>query len=173
MRVFIWGMGIFCFAFLLHIAIWKVRIPKRQTRAIIFIFFGVLAAWVTAAFIISIAPMPLTALLPRDPAEYAHVILFVGMLSLYYISFYTLIEADSPSFMIALKVDEAGKRGLEEKEIFSFFTDEMLVLRRLDDLVHASMVSFRDGRYRIRTSGAIFIRPFIWFRKVLGCGIGG
>jgi len=173
MRVLLWGSGLFCVAFFLHVLAWKIRIPKGQTKAILYIFFGVLCAWLLGALLLLRASLPLASILPRNVAEYGHVIFFMGTLTLYYISFYTLIEADSPSLIIALRVWEAGSLGLREEELFKAFNDEMLVVSRLNDLLEASMVRYEDGRYKINPSGKAFIRPFIAFRKALKCGIGG
>ena len=59
MKVLLWGIILFVLAFLLHLIIWKIRLPKRQIRMLLLIFFGVLILGIVNLWSIM---LPLTVL---------------------------------------------------------------------------------------------------------------
>jgi hypothetical protein len=110
---------------------------------------------------------------PEDLAGYFQVLLFYASLVLAYLVTYSAIYAHSPTFLIVLKVAEAGSRGLSRQELEEALGDEMLVKPRIKDLVDDSLAYLQQGRYRLTFKGRIFTAVFIFFRRLLNAGLGG
>lgn len=173
MRVLFWGTVIFCLAFLLHLVVWKVCLPKRQTKVLLMIFFSTLLAGVItlrgAPLFIAGMGLPVPSILP----DYLLICLFFISLTLAYMITYSAIEVDSPSLVMVIAIARTGKEGLDIKQFERTMTDELLVVPRVRDLVHDKMVSIEGGQYRLTPKGLLLARLFIMYRKLLNVSKGG
>src|SRR3990172_1725927 len=151
MKVLFWGSAVFALSFVLHFALWRVRLPKRQTRALLIIFFGSLAAFF--AFFRGYASLGLY--------ECVSVGLFVVSLTLAYIITYSAMEVDSPSLVMVNAIAGAGAEGLPKARFDEMMTDDVLVIPRIKDLLRDGHVYLDEGRYRLTPKGGSFIRIFI------------
>lgn len=166
MGALVYGVAIVAAGFLAHLAIWRVRVPRRQTRAVLAVFFGTMLAGLALP---SVAPVPP----PGGPAEYAAVVLFVVAMTLGYTITYSALEADSPTLVLIRLIAAAGPDGLSEKELEAGADDGLLILPRLADLVRDGHVT-RDGDvYQLTEKGRRFVAVFRTFRRVLGADKGG
>jgi hypothetical protein len=159
MKILIPGLLAIVLALGVHLALWKVRVPQRQTRTLLIIFS-------VSGLLMILAVRPLSAI------QAVYLLTMVGTVGFAYVVFYTAVEADSPSLDIML-ILEGSRSGVSEKALLDIFNDEVLVLARLEDLVRCRMVVYQEGRYRIAASGAAFTAVFIAFRKLLNVGKGG
>jgi len=154
-------------ALAMHLVWWRIRLPRRQTRAIIFITLGAyllvlgLAALAGGAWSVSLA-------------QAIHVAFIVlPVLGAYVIS-YSALEADSPTLVMMLLLDRAGPRGMEEAAFLAALDDDLLVIPRINDLVRDGMAGIDDkGRYRLRRKGLALVRFVGLHRKLLGREAGG
>lgn len=162
MRVLAWGLGLFCLALLVHLALWRIRAPRRHIRALLRLFAGVLAAGL---------------LLLRAGAdgggdaglcELAPAALLFTSLALAYIVTYTAVQVDSPSLVMVLAVARAGARGVTRAELEAALSDDVLVTPRLDDLVRDEVASCRDGVYRLTGRGLPYLRLVLFWRRLMG-----
>lgn len=173
MAIIFYGTALFLAGLALHLAWWRISVPKRQTKTLLFIFFAVLiagCAWLAfqpGGFAVSGVPRP------RGAWEFMRVALYVTALTLAYMITYSAVEADSPSLLIALAVARAGENGLPPDEITRLLDDNALVTPRLADLLKDKMAALEDGRYIATPKGRLFARIFIFHRAVLGAGKGG
>jgi hypothetical protein len=172
MGILFWGLTISVSAFLVHLAIWRVRLPKRQTQAMLWIFFIVWLAvtgglWSHPDFSLLGVPAPQTWL------QLAHVGLFVLAFTLAYMITYSALEADSPSIVMVMAVARAGSAGLPRSEFNRMMTDDVLVVPRVRDLLLDRMAYLEGDRYRLTPKGALFARIFIQYRKLLKTRKGG
>ena len=169
MLTLIYGSGIFLAGFLLHLAWWRIRLPKRQTKVLLLLFFSVLflslASLAVAPDIFS--PEPLCGW------ELFHIALYVSALVLAYMITYSAIEADSPSLLLALAVARCGAKGMSSGEIYALLDDRALVDPRLSDLLLDKMAALENGRYVITAKGRLFANIFTLHRALLGAGKGG
>lgn len=157
MKTLLWGSVIFGVSFIFHLGVWKVRLPKRQTRALLIIFFGALAAFFV--FFRGYASLSLQGCLS--------VGLFVVSLTLAYIITYSAMEVDSPSLVMVNAIAGAGPEGLPKGRFDEMMTDDVLVIPRIKDLLRDGHVYLEGGRYRLTPKGESFIRIFIFYRKLL------
>lgn len=175
MKVLTHGCLITVVSFVLHYVIWKIRIPERQIKGILSIFFGVLGVCILfEALLLQYSEDPwLAETLLTDLSERLHVILFVTAMTLAYMITYTAIEADSPSLVMITRISGGGAEGFDRNKFDDAMNDDLLVLPRINDLVLDKMAVVEQGRYRLTRKGRLFARIFIYYRRLLNAGIGG
>lgn len=162
MNVLYFVIVVFAVSFIVHLIYWKIRLPEKQTLALIKIFYSM---WIAAG--IGLLLTSGNALL------LGHSFIVYSSLVAAYIITYSALEADSPSLLIIKKVFEAGEKGLEPIELKSFLNDDRLIRPRLKDLVRDDLARIEDDRYFITSNGRTFIKLFISFRNLLGLSKGG
>lgn len=158
MSVLVSGLTALALGFAAHILFWKVSLPRHQTR--------VLFALLAGASVVTMLIRPLAA------PEIVYFLALVGAVSVAYVIFYTTVEGSSPSLDILMILDRS-RTGVSQEEMLRRLDDQILVLDRLEDLLRCGMVVYRQERYRIAPSGAVFVWVFIGFRKLLRAGKGG
>lgn len=173
MKTLFWGSALFCIAFLLHLVVWKVRIPQKQTKALLQIFFGtliigILTLWVTSSLIISFS-----LLSPESFPEYFHIFLFFSSLAFGYIITYSGVEADSPSLLMVMKIAKSAPDGFAKEKLFDLLSDDLLIKPRMRDLVNVKMLYIDGEKYKLTVRGILFVRVFILYRKLLNLPKGG
>ena len=110
MNVLLTGLSLLSIAFFLHLLIWKIYLPQKQTKALLLIFITILSSGL--GFIACN-----TDVIPfESPWQYVHVTIFYISFTLSYIITYSALEADSPSLVIvnlihALTSPPAGPAG--------------------------------------------------------------
>lgn len=171
MRVLATGALLVLCSFLLHLLLWRLRTPRRQTRALLLIFVALPAAALLLAGLAAAArpaAFPVAGLLfPPGLVAGAHTALFCLSLALAYITTVGEIEVDSPSLALALAIGRAGARGIGRGELDAIFTDAVLVDPRLRDLVRDGMAVHEGGRYRVTAKGRRIARLFDFYRRLL------
>ena len=167
MRILLAGSGLFAAAFCLHLALWRIRAPRRQIRALLRLFYGSLSVALLLGWAARL-PVFLFA-----PAEVVHLFLFFTGLTLSYIIIYSAVQVDSPSLMIVSRIAAEGEAGLGREALFAGLTDEILVRPRLDDLVRDEVVAFDGGVYRMRRRGGRFLALIVGWRRLMGLPIRG
>lgn len=164
MSVLLTGAGLFLASFLLQILIWRIRLPRRQTRAIFIIFLMVLAAF--AAFQILIHGEQ--SRFELSPFESLYVIfVYISVLPAYII-LYTMIEGESPSSLMLLALRASGSRGVTQKDFEAIITDEVLIWPRVRALEAGRHIILRDGRYLITPGGVRYMHTFMAPRYIMG-----
>lgn len=157
--------------FVLHWALWRVYLPRRQTRAIVLLTLAV-----DAASLLGLAWSQGTlagAPGAPSPVVYAHLGLFMfGMLCAYVIT-YSALEADSPTLVMVQMLYEAKPQGLEVEKFLARLGDAVLVLPRVRDLERDGMAEVRQGRYVLTPKGRLMAQGFTRFARLLRVGLGG
>ncbi len=170
MAALVWGVALVGLAFLVHVAWWRLCLPRRQTRALLLIFLGCGAG----------ALLGLRLLGPRDgvpwprtAADYVQIGLLVLAFAAAYVITYSAVEADSPTLVLVRVIAAAGPEGLPEADLYEKASDDVLVTPRVADLVRDGMLQLDGGRYHLTGKGRRFVRIFICYRWLLGAGKGG
>lgn len=160
MFVLFWSLLLFIAAFLLHLIIWKIRIPRRQTNTLLGIFFGIYILGI----LLFVRP---------EFFEGLYIFVFFASLTLAYIITYSAVEVDSPSLSLVMAFNKSASFGLSRENISEFMTDEKLVIPRINDLVRDKLIYVDSGKYKLTAKGKNFIIIFILYRKLLGAQKGG
>ncbi|MBU2489882.1 MAG: hypothetical protein KKA60_10880 [Proteobacteria bacterium] len=167
MGVLVFGLGIVGAGFLVQLVVWRVRTPRRHTRAIVVIFFLALAAGLVLARTVGqgLGVIGIVGL--------AHVSLFVLSFLAAWIISYSALEAQSPTLVMMEKIAGAGEKGVDEEEFYRDMGDELLVLPRLDDLVRDRLAVLQGGLYVLTPKGRALAGLMAAWRRLLGAGQGG
>src|SRR5262249_23582140 len=91
-----WGGSTLLLAFAVHLLVWRWRVPRYQTKSLLAIFFGALAAVCLVQAAGGVGPLPRLT----GAAEYVELALFVTAFTLAYGITYSALEADSPTLVM-------------------------------------------------------------------------
>ncbi len=162
------GLTLFTIAFILHFIVWKIRLPRNQKTALLKLFIFVLVLGLVSIGLGSYFNSETFFFAPTHLAEYFHIGLFFIALLFLYISIYTVIEADSPSLKMIVKIYESGIDGLAKEDLVKNFKGERFVRSRLNHLVKDGMLSLDEEHYYLRSKGQKFLHICFYWRKILG-----
>ncbi len=168
MVVLVYCLILFLTAFVVHVFIWKVRLPKNHSKILLAIFLTVLALGMAAiAFFgkrMAQAGIPVP---DRGNDELQLAVCYISVMLAYVVT-YSGIEVDSPSLVMVLEIHRAGPGGLAEDAFEKAMDNDRLVIPRLNDLLKGELASLEDGIYRLTAKGRRIARLFCFYRRVLG-----
>lgn len=172
MNILIWGLSLLILAFLLHVFVWKIHLPKRQTKTMLLIFFGTLI--LGSAYLWTHPSYSLFGIdTPVGWTEYVRIALMFTAFTLAYMITYSGLEADSPSLVMVLSIAQAGPEGLSKNVFFQQMTDDILIKPRVRDLLTDKMAYLDGDTYRLTPKGVLLANIFVVYRNILGAGKGG
>ena len=161
------AIALYAAAFLAHWLLWRVRIPSRQTAALLVIFSTVLliglmsSAWWPPAWRFT------------SVWEVIHVAIFHGAAMLAYVVAYSALEERSPSMTILSRVADSGSRGQSREELQSMLVNVSPVEIRLAAMVRDGMVRDDGGRIVLTAKGRAWANTFTMWRRMLRFRLGG
>lgn len=133
---------LFVAGWLIHLAWWRIALPRRHTLALL----GVFLVAVPAIAAIAWAALGRPALL--SPAEFPAVLaLYAGAVMCYLIT-YAGVEHTSPSLVIVRALEAAGPDGCRYEDLLGLITEESFVRPRLSALK-------RDGLLMTTEEGTV------------------
>ena len=152
----------------MHLIWWRIALPRRQTAALLAVFFGVLVAWLAVSHF-----LPGHWLTAADRWQAIHVAVFHTACALAYIVAYSALEHRSPSMTLLVAVADSGTAGCSPGELRGLLAGASPVEVRLDAMVHEGMV-VRDGDgYRLAPTGRAGATVLTNWRRLLGMPPGG
>jgi len=163
------AFSLFLAAFLLHWIIWRIRIPRRQSAALLVILLGTLPVGLAAVILVP----ALQFFGPLGFWEVLHVATFHVALSLAYIVAYTAIEGRSPSMALLVYVADARGQGRTREELESALRGENPVAARVQAMLLDGMIVQAEGSYRLTAKGWAWARALGSFRRLLAMEKGG
>ncbi len=167
MGILFWGLGLFTIAFIIHVVLWRVRLPKRQVKVILQVFIIVFSVGIFVLWKFHLSFPFLGTTQPVNVPEYLQVSLLFFSLTAAYMITYTALEADSPSLVIVSTIIDAGPEGLEKKCFDELVDDDVLIKPRVYDLDRDKMIYMDKGRYRLTSKGLVMARIFVVYRKLM------
>lgn len=172
MSVLLWSCVLFVLAFGAHLLVWKIKLPIRQTKALLQIFFG---TWVVAVIWAQFNPTfsLFGIFLPSHITGYVHMAIFHTAFTLAYMITYSALEADSPTLVMIMSIKMAGAVGLEKNKLEEALNDDILVKPRVSDLLRDQMVYLDRGKYMLTSKGRLFIFILKTYREILRAPKGG
>lgn len=124
MKLLLFPSGAFTIALLIHFGWWRLRLPRYHTSALLGNFGLVYVACIFFSYVPAVSGYA-----PSSVIDWGHFTLFYLPLSLSYVSFYSLIEHDSPSFLIVRAIAKAGRAGCSISEIQGLFQEDIVESR--------------------------------------------
>ena len=146
-------------AWLLHLALWRVRLPKAQLKALLIIFLLVWAAMVIA---LCLSEAALSGVL-----GIVYFSLIYWSSALCYVITYSAMEGDSPTLSLTRHLHRMGDEGVPHEEIEEFFRQRPFVGARLKALVRDNIFVEESGGYRLSPGRYLFFRVILRYRRVV------
>lgn len=164
------ALGLFTACFVLHVLVWRVRLPRRQLPTLLLLLLVVFPPLVLGAC--ALVPA-LRAHLPSDAPGWILVATFHLGFSLGYAVTYTALEEDSPTLCLLLHVARAGSAGLSTTETRAFLLQGGVLEQRLRSAYAGDLLLEREGRLHLTPQGARLARVFLLAQRILGLPVGG
>jgi len=173
MKILFWGIMSFLSSFMIHLIVWRIHVPEKQTKVLLCICFGTLLIILSGLWNNLIFSSRFGSLTPTNVLEYFQIFILTTSLILSYIITYSAIEADSPSLLIVREVADAGPDGLKEEKLTAELNNDFLIEPRLRDLIVDKMVYVYGDKYRLTSKGFLIAKIFVLSRKLLNAPKGG
>lgn len=167
MRILTIAIGLSTAAFLAHWLLWQVRIPVRQTLALLAIFSATLVVGVCSS-----AWWP-PAWRFNSGWEVLHVAIFHVAAMLAYVVAYSALEERSPSMTILSHVANSGSRGQTREELQALLVHVSPVEVRLAAMARDGMVRDVAGKIMLTKKGWAWANTFAAWRRLLRFQRGG
>jgi hypothetical protein len=158
---------LFAVAFVLHLILWRISLPERQTKALVNIFYGTFLIWCLVSWGFLRWDSEWAQYFPFYLSEYAHIFLYYCTTVFVYIGGYSLLEADSPSLLIIDRIHTAGPEGMDKDSLYASLGDDVLVVPRVNDLLRDEMAVLENGRYKITPKGTFMICILLLHRRIM------
>jgi len=167
MNILIAGIFLFLMAFILHLLIWKVRIPDNPIKTITILFTSILLGGIFVLRYASLSNLIFESAALLSFSECLHVtLIFMSLLSVYYFVYGALTD-ESPSMFTMLNVAGMDEEGLSENELNELITDDLFIRPRMDYLVDEKMVCLQEEKYRLGSKGKNFIGMINFFQNLM------
>lgn len=160
------GPALLACSFITQLVLWHVRVPRRQTPALLMVYaivplLVVAAVWATGHS------------LPFSAAETVRVGLFYVSFALAYIVLHSAIEVDSPTLAIVSYVAKAGANGCSEAALFARFGQGIELAGRLALMERGGWVRCTGDVIRLTQRGRSFAVLYERSSQVFGLTMGG
>ena len=169
MRLVLFSCGLFLVTFLTHLAIWRIRVPRRAFRALLLLFLGALPATYLLAAILP----ALGAVAPLGPWQWLHAALFHLPVSLGYIVTYSALEEDSPTLTLLVFLEQAGTAGRSRHDLYGVIGNDFVIGSRMEALLIGGLLTPIDSKYQLTAKGRSWARLFGAFRWLYCLNPGG
>jgi hypothetical protein len=166
-RILTIAIGLSAAAFLAHWVLWRVRIPARQTAALLAIF----SASLVIGLVGSVWWPPAWRL--TSVWEVLHIAMFHVAAMLAYVVAYSALEERSPSMTILSRVADSGSRGQCREELQAMLVNVSPVEIRLAAMMRDGMMREDGGTIVLTKKGWAWANTFSMWRRMLRFRLGG
>jgi hypothetical protein len=166
MTVLLWSTIIITIALLVHVFIWRIRLPKRQTMAILYIFSCTIIVGVIALYKYGNSIAMIGVPIPESIFEYLHILIFLGVLTIGYIILYPGFEVDVPTLILVNTIAQSGVNGIEKERLYDLVNDNILIKPRIKDLLTNKNAYIEKGKYNLTPKGILMVKIILSFRKL-------
>ena len=168
----LYGAMLFLVAFIVHVVLWRVRRPVNTTATIILVFVvSVSTVWL-ALSIFGIF-QGLTGFLPQEPVDKILSLLLALALAVSYIMTYPALENDSPTLKLVYLIDQKGRTGATEEELFRSFSNKNTVEPSITEMISEGLVRMEGQSILLTERGHRLATIYRKWRDILGAEMGG
>jgi len=166
MAALLTGIVLLATSFLAQLIVWRIRLPRRQTPALLVLFAIVPALGISADLLLGNS-------IPFSIAESLRIALFYTSFSLVYISIYSAIETESASLAIVTYVASAGSSGREDAEIYARFGSGSTIGQRLEQIERSGWTQSSGDTITLTPQGHFWAELFELAGRAFGLNLGG
>jgi len=156
--------GALFIAWIVHLAIWRWRLPKAQLKALLVIFAVV---WAIAALLFLTGFVGVGAFAAGWLVGFLYFCLIYWSAAFCYVITYSAMEGDSPTLSLTRHLHRRGEKGVPHEEIEDFFRQRPFVGARVQALVTDSIFVEEDSGYRLASGSYLFFRVILGYRRVV------
>ena len=162
-----YGTLLLAAAFFAHLLIWRIRLPRNHTQALLLIFLIVPVPILSAVFYAN------PGVWPASVWPILHLLLFYTAMSLVYVIGYSVIEQDSALLATYAKIESAGAGGMAEEELVPLLEQGTSPMQRLELMAQTGLIERRDDGYALTPKGRRLARLFALAERLFGLPRGG
>lgn len=155
------GVGLFIVALLIHIALWRIHVPRQQAGTLI-------AVILIVGFLGS---GPLFASWPDGIGLSGEKLLLAvgvfGSLAAIYLILFSAIEADSPTLTILNVIHASGSQGISEDKLQLAMSQYSYVQLRFNQLLQDGMVIETPHGLQLQSRGRLLSSFVLFYRRLL------
>jgi predicted neutral ceramidase superfamily lipid hydrolase len=156
--------GALFIAWIVHLAIWRWRLPKAQLKTLLVIFALV---WAVASLSVLLGVAGAGSFAPGSLVGFLYFCLIYWSAALCYVITYSAMEGDSPTLSLTRHLHAKGAEGVLHEEIEEFFRQRPFVGARVKALVTDNIFIEERGGYRLASGKYLFFRLILGYRKVV------
>jgi len=152
-------------AFVVHLILWRWRLPAAQLRALLAIFCVVFVA----ACLLMVAGL-LSSDLGGEGGKLVGFLYFAlpyWAAALCYVITYSAMEGDSPTLSLTRHLHAKGGEGVPHEEVEEFFRRRPFVGARVKALVADNIFVEEVGGYRLSPGRYLFFRVILGYRRIV------
>ena len=155
---------VFSVAWLLHICIWRLRLPRAQLKTLLVLF---LVTWAISSPFAVMCASAAGLSYEKGFIEFVYFCLLFWCATLCYIITYSAMEGDSPTLSLTRHLHAKGDEGISHEEIEEFFRQRPFVGARVKALVTDNVFIEEKGGYRLSAGRFLFFRVILGYRRVV------
>ncbi len=161
MAVLLSASGLFVVALILHIAWWRVRVPRQQSAVLIGLFLATATCGVAAISVGGFFPgeLPLPRLLLA--------ILLFGSFGVVYLILFSALESDSPTLTMLGLIAARGSCGIRRDELMWAMKRHSYAQVRIDQMVADGMAIETPSGVRLAAQGLWLSSLVLFYRRLL------
>lgn len=156
--------GALFIAWIVHLAIWRWRLPKGQLKALLVIFAVV---WAIAALLVLTGFLGFGSFAAGWFVGFLYFCLIYWSAAFCYMITYSAMEGDSPTLSLTRHLHRRGEEGVSHDEVEEFFRQRPFVGARVKALVTDSIFVEEEGGYRLSPGSYVFFRVILGYRRVV------
>jgi len=156
--------GALFIAWIVHLVIWRWRLPKAQLKALLVIFAVV---WAIAALLFLTGFVGVGAFAAGWLVAFLYFSLIYWSAAFCYVITYSAMEGDSPTLSLTRHLHRRGEEGVSHEEIEHFFRQRPFVGARVKALVTDNIFVEEEGGYRLSPGSYLFFRVILGYRRVV------
>jgi hypothetical protein len=156
--------GALFIAWIVHLAIWRWRLPKAQLKTLLVIFALV---WAVASLSVLPGVAGVGSFAPGSLVGFLYFFLIYWAGALCYVITYSAMEGDSPTLSLTRHLHRKGAGGVSHEEIEEFFRQRPFVGARVKALVTDNIFIEESGGYRLASGNYLFFRLILGYRRVV------
>ena len=151
-------------AFVLHLTLWRWRLPRAQLKALLVIFAVV---WALAALSVPTGFVGFGSFAASWLVGFLYFCLIYWSAAFCYVITYSAMEGDSPTLSLTRHLHRRGEEGVSHEEIEDFFRQRPFVGARVRALVTDNVFLEESGGYRLASGKYLFFRLILGYRRVV------
>jgi hypothetical protein len=161
MAVFLSASGLFVMTFIAHLIWWRLRMPRRQSAALLALFLASAICGFSVIYAGDFFPSEIS--LPR----LLLAILLFGSFCVAYLILFSALEADSPTLTLIRLIAETGSRGIHRDDLMRAMERHSYVRLRIDQMIADGMAVETSSGLRLAAQGLWLSSLVLLYRRLL------